>query len=424
MNRHWNLAALGGLAMALAWGTLPAWADTYFDAVLSDSPAYYWTFDEASGAAWNYGSAGGGNLAQVGTAARVASTSTTGGVSLGTTAQFDGSSAGWFYTNATGGSILQGPAMDSYAIEMWTRATEHTAGRYLFEVGLGNNPSVIYNFNATAMELFSPGGRTGAGGPTTLTDGQWHHVVIGYKDNGASGDVHTFIVDGGTPVNYTNVNNQQFLADNQHFIVGADITGSNRYGGNIDELAVYNLSGLSQAQYDAKLTSIAGHQALAASASAAPSTMTAYTWQVLKDNPRFYWSFNESDPMGNALEQVRHQTNDELISSGGARRKPGATANLGYSAGFDGNNLFNAAGLNDGEMPGAWAIEMWVKADGSLAGSRGDYLMAAGTTNANPALIYDYGVGGDNSWGARTHPQYTLPGDQPYEYSFTLSPVK
>ncbi len=33
------------------------------------------------------------------------------------------------------------------------------------------------------------------------------------------------------------------------------------------------------------------------------------------------------------------------------------------------------------------------------------------------------GVGGDNSWGARTHPQYTLPGNQPYEYSFTISPI-
>ena len=35
-----------------------------------------------------------------------------------------------------------------------------------------------------------------------------------------------------------------------------------------------------------------------------------------------------------------------------------------------------------------------------------------------------HGVGGDDSWGALTHPEYTLPGDRPYEYSFTLSPVK
>ncbi len=35
-----------------------------------------------------------------------------------------------------------------------------------------------------------------------------------------------------------------------------------------------------------------------------------------------------------------------------------------------------------------------------------------------------HGVGGDNSWGARTHPQYTLPDDQPYTVSFRLAPVR
>ena len=35
-----------------------------------------------------------------------------------------------------------------------------------------------------------------------------------------------------------------------------------------------------------------------------------------------------------------------------------------------------------------------------------------------------HGVGGDNSWGARTHPQYTIPGDKPYEYEYTIVPVR
>ncbi len=34
------------------------------------------------------------------------------------------------------------------------------------------------------------------------------------------------------------------------------------------------------------------------------------------------------------------------------------------------------------------------------------------------------GVGGDNSWGARPHPQYTFPGDRHYEYSFVLRPFR
>jgi len=31
------------------------------------------------------------------------------------------------------------------------------------------------------------------------------------------------------------------------------------------------------------------------------------------------------------------------------------------------------------------------------------------------------GVGGDTSWGAKTHPEYTLPA-QPYRYRFRLRP--
>jgi len=34
-----------------------------------------------------------------------------------------------------------------------------------------------------------------------------------------------------------------------------------------------------------------------------------------------------------------------------------------------------------------------------------------------------HGVGGDNSWGARTHEAYTLPGNKPYRLRFTIDPV-
>lgn len=35
-----------------------------------------------------------------------------------------------------------------------------------------------------------------------------------------------------------------------------------------------------------------------------------------------------------------------------------------------------------------------------------------------------HGVGGDNSWGARTHPEYTLSGNEPHEYEFVIEPVE
>ncbi len=33
------------------------------------------------------------------------------------------------------------------------------------------------------------------------------------------------------------------------------------------------------------------------------------------------------------------------------------------------------------------------------------------------------GVGGDNSWGMRTHPEYTLPANRPYGYRFQIRPL-
>ena len=35
-----------------------------------------------------------------------------------------------------------------------------------------------------------------------------------------------------------------------------------------------------------------------------------------------------------------------------------------------------------------------------------------------------HGVGGDNSWGARTHPEYTLRGNQSHEIHFTILPIE
>jgi len=34
-----------------------------------------------------------------------------------------------------------------------------------------------------------------------------------------------------------------------------------------------------------------------------------------------------------------------------------------------------------------------------------------------------HGVGGDDSWGALTHPEYTLPGNQPYRLAFAIVPA-
>ena len=90
-------------------------AESYKRIVLADKPAYYWTFDEPRGNAWNYGYGEGGILAQHpwdANANRAKSTINGGGLSLGRSAR------DIFWTKDGGGTNLNAPAdFTSWAVE-------------------------------------------------------------------------------------------------------------------------------------------------------------------------------------------------------------------------------------------------------------------------------------------------------------------
>ncbi|MGQ9588669.1 MAG: glycoside hydrolase family 2 TIM barrel-domain containing protein [Planctomycetota bacterium] len=68
------------------------------------------------------------------------------------------------------------------------------------------------------------------------------------------------------------------------------------------------------------------------------------------------------------------------------------------------------------------SVSAWPYAKEDLERAAHDYELPrrdAITINIDYRL---HGVGGDDSWGALTHPEYTLPGDKPYRYGFTLEP--
>ncbi len=121
-----------------------------------------------------------------------------------------------------------------------------------------------------------------------------------------------------------------------------------------------------------------------AAGAARADAMTAYTWEILKANPRFYWNFNELTPAGGAVDLVRGQANDTLLPHNNATTAAGASANLGNTAAFDGSSGFQAAAANDGTMPGAWAVELWLQADTTNSA----YLVTGGSNN--PGLIHAY----------------------------------
>lgn len=69
------------------------------------------------------------------------------------------------------------------------------------------------------------------------------------------------------------------------------------------------------------------------------------------------------------------------------------------------------------------SVSAWPYTQADLEAAAHPYDLPRRETNS---VFIDYklhGVGGDNSWGARTHDEYTLPGNQGYAYGFALIPL-
>ena len=154
-----------------------------------------------------------------------------------------------------------------------------------------------------------------------------------------------------------------------------------------------------------------GFAAVASPALAADAVLNDYSWAVLKDNPKFYWNFNEAGAGDAAVELVRGISSCELVPYLNATREAGASG-LGQTASFDGASLFGSAGfvdgatgdaalgLNRGWNCGAFAIELWMKSDGTDGGQYVVNTMGEPYAGDWPGFIYDYAADTPSLWDA------------------------
>ena len=375
----WRIAT--GLVLLLGLGSGQA-----AQAGVVDGLVGYWTFD--NGGALGADASGQGNNGTV-----LGDTAPTAGV-IGGAASFDGNADYIRVPDSASLDSAAGAGLDR-TVAFWFKTTT-SANRVVFEKG-GNQHMVVQTESVTAPPgLIS--WRVDGPNSTRVTslapvdDDAWHHYAATY--HGANNRMELAIdgVSQGSSIQASSA------ANNSPVVIGARDGGGFGFPGSMDDVAIWNRR-LSGSEIAAVYEAGTQGQGLG---SAAPQEYTAYTWAMLKDNPRFYWSFNEPGATENAADLVRRQANDQMVANGDAYRSASGSTNLGAAAAFDGNDSFAATNMADNPpstngMPGAWAIEMWVKPDGSLAGSRGDYFLNAG--NNNPAFIYDYGVGGDNQVG-------------------------
>lgn len=251
-----------GLAVCMA---NVARSQTYTDAILAGNPLFYWNFNEAGDADAAIDLAGvevEDNLLPEGNATRVASGSTAGGASLGRAASFDGTQFSKFYS----GTLTPATDADAWAIEMWVRPTGADPGDrfdYLLEArGAANNsPGILFDYgNNDRVEVFGGGGRTAGGGPVLAND-VWHHLVIG--NFGADNDRIDFYLNG-SPAGSVAYPQTVPFGTNQ-IAVGNSVPGNanfDHFAGQMDELAVYDLTGQSVSQINSKLAALAAHYSL------------------------------------------------------------------------------------------------------------------------------------------------------------------
>jgi hypothetical protein len=237
-------------------------AGAYRRAVLDRGPVCYWTFDEDSGAAadWITGQSG-NQLAPQGGAGRVISD-----LGLGKAADFNGAAGSRFFTNTLAAART---TYEHYAVECWVRLGNATGSAYLlegFDGGtLGNSPALIHGFNPNLEGFFAAGGRTGSAGPATLADRAWHHVVL---EVNVPANTHSLFIDGVAAGTFPGSRPWRLPV----LGVGSPaVNTSQPMTGQLDELAIYDLSGAAFTAQD-----LAGHHAVLTAAGPGRLILSAF----------------------------------------------------------------------------------------------------------------------------------------------------
>lgn len=229
-------------------------AQSYPQGVLADSPILYWNFDETNGSASQLAPVPElpvqNDLTPTGGAGRLAHAAINSKLGLGMAANIP--KGGYFSGQLTfPGNSIPSP----WLMEFWMQATgSEVAQRNSYLVNFGNSaPAILYDYIGGAqprdgLELFGGGGRSGAGPVVTGTD--WHHVLFAYYGDGTSGiadrlDVYLDGTNAAQNIRATFGISSLPLAG--QFVVGTSgpqFAVFDGFEGNLDEVAIYNLSSL------------------------------------------------------------------------------------------------------------------------------------------------------------------------------------
>jgi hypothetical protein len=234
---------------------------TYKEAVLAAGPRYYWNWDDGSFGltdmiSSNLGAAAGGQLhgSKTYAAGRTDGTSSAGGLSLGQTATFPGTAYDQWGTWSPGSAMDDG-VYTNWAMDFWIKVDPAMLGfnGHGYVAELSDTGVFIIDYY-TNLASFTWGDTVAI---KAMSMGVWHHVVFGKR-----GTTLTCIVDGDMAgkATCTVPDSRVFSAVNTGFLrLGTWAGYSALFKGQLDEFAVYNLTGFDSVAYNAKLAALANH---------------------------------------------------------------------------------------------------------------------------------------------------------------------
>lgn len=161
-----------------------------------------------------------------------------------------------------------------WAVEFWVQKQgdqkDPVDGRneYLLCAG-SNSPGVIYDYYVPNHEVRlycipetpTPNAASG-GGTLRIDDFGWHHLLLVFYGDGAGHGVADRVdafLDGNPVRGVARNNFSSPLAINEILVVGGpkSAPAENRFHGRIDELAIYDLNGLSVKKIETQVTGMA-----------------------------------------------------------------------------------------------------------------------------------------------------------------------
>ncbi|APX34934.1 hypothetical protein BH708_14745 [Brachybacterium sp. P6-10-X1] len=349
-------------ATATATGT--STASAYRDVILNDQPLNYWPLDD-SDPGISYDWAGASDLTVYNGVTRGADGAIS-GENRGA-ASFNGGNQGYASTTTS----IAGP--NTFGLEAWFKTTSIAGGKI---IGFGNRSSG----NSTSYDrhvYMEPGGRIAFGvypgssqtveTSTPYNDGEWHHVAAGLSDEGM-----VLYIDGVRAAQRADVTTAQGY--NGYWRVGGDSSwsGSDRFAGDIDEVAVY-AEPLSRSQ-------VAAHVAASGrTVESADPPGDAYGASVFDLNPALYWRFGEAS--GDTAADSSGYGQDGSYIGDVSHGATGALDGVADTAAqFDGGQVISQ---NSYSNPRSYSLEAWFKTSTSTGGKIIGFGSSATGTSSN-----------------------------------------